>query len=404
MPVPLLIISDSPSGPSGLARITRDVATRIAQHLPDLFRVATFGYGSHGSCKLPFHQYVIEGMHEWVLPTLPDVWRDFAGKEHGIIMTVWDASRLLWFARPENVQDKYLRDFLNDADFDRWGYFPMDATGPHDKLTAILGHTMQAYDRVLGYSSWADKILRRTLTTEGIDLDWLPHGIDTSVFKPRNRSAARHGFGERIGARTLKGKFLSVPDDAFMVGIVATNQIRKDYGLGVQAVAEIAKNRKVLMWIHIDTLERHWSIPALINDFGFSHDSAVVTMADMTDEEMSWCYSACDVTLGIGQAEGFGYPIFESLACGTPCVHGDYGGAAEHLPEYMLADPPGYPVETVMHLEGLYNTYRPIHSPQTWAMRALQQKHSNTSLLPAHLDWNNLWPEWEQWLRKGVKP
>jgi len=54
-----------------------------------------------------------------------------------------------------------------------------------------------------------------------------------------------------------------------MVGIVATNQARKDFGLGIQAVSELARERKVILWIHTDELERHWSIPALVHDYGF---------------------------------------------------------------------------------------------------------------------------------------
>lgn len=394
MPVPLLLISDAPSGPSGLARITRDLATRIATHLPDVFRVATFGYGSHGSCKLPFHQYVIEGMHDWVLPTLPQVWKDFAGDEHGAIFSVWDASRLLWFARPENCQERYLRDFLQKGNFDRWGYFPMDAVGPNGRLTAILSHTMQGYDRVLGYSKWAHGILEKSLTLDDLDLDWRPHGIDTSVFKPRNRIVARHGFGERIGAVNLKGKFLSVPDDALMIGIVATNQLRKDYGLGFQAAAEIAKSRKVLVWAHTDDYERHWSLPALINDFGFNHDSVVVTTNDMTDDEMAWCYSAADVTFAIGLGEGFGYGAAESLACGTPVVAPNYGGG-EFIPKEFLVEPVTY------RLEGPYNSYRPVMDVKQWAEKAIEVSKIKTKC-PEYIDWNVLWPSWAEWLVKGV--
>ncbi len=395
MAVPILILSDAPTAGTGLGRITRDLATRIHAHLPE-FEVATLGYGGPQQRSLGFPQYHME-MRDWVVHNLPEVWEDFAGQRKGAILSIWDGSRLLWFARPENCTDPALRKFLTNMPAERHGYFPMDATGPNNKLTAILKHTIDAYDRVLAYSKWAEDILKRTL--EPTDLDWRPHGIDTSVFRPQNYKVARHRFGERINAKNNKGKFLSVPDDAFMIGIVATNQIRKDFGLGIQVAAELQKERSVMLWIHTDELERHWSLPSLIYDYGFDHDKCVITCnMPFTDEQMAWCYSACDVTLGIGMSEGWGFPIFESLACGTPCIHGrDHGGAYEHMEDYMLVKP------ILTRLEGVYSSIRPLHDHKDWVKAILAlPKRQGGSLLPSHLDWNNLWPSWAEWFRKGV--
>ena len=82
-PFPLLILSDAPSASTGLGRICRDLATRIHERMSDVCKVATLGYGGPGSCKLGFQQYMIEGMSDWVVPTLPEVWKDFADEEKG---------------------------------------------------------------------------------------------------------------------------------------------------------------------------------------------------------------------------------------------------------------------------------------------------------------------------------
>ena len=396
MPTPLLLVSDGVTSGTGLGRITRDLAVRIADHLPDLYRLGTLGYGGPYSRAFSFPQYQMD-MQDWQINNLPEVWKDFAGNEKGIVLTIWDASRMLWFARPENCTDSRLKKFLTNPPFERWGYFPMDATGPHDRLTAILGHIIDGYDRVLAYSKWAEEILHRTLPKK--DITNLPHGIDCTVFMPRPRIQSRHSFGAKIGAVNEKLKFLAISDDAFAIGIVATNQARKDYGLAIQAIAEIAKQRPVFIWIHTDVIERHWSIPALLNDYGLK-DRAVVTGFPLTDEQMSWCYSAMDLTLGIGTGEGFGYPIFESLACGTPCIHGNDGGAAEHLrhlPAEMLVEP------IACRLEGPYCCQRNVYNPLDWAKRISElPKKNGASLLPSYLDWNENWKRWEQWFRKGV--
>jgi len=394
-PVPLLILSDAPTAGTGLGRITRDLAFRVSQYMPDEYRVATLGYGGSLTRSLPFVQYGME-MENWVVYNLPEIWKDFAGDEQGIVMTIWDASRLLWFSRPENCASPNLRRWMTDAPFQRWGYFPMDATGPHDRLTSVLKHTIEGYDRVIAYSSWAESILRKTLTRTPITdkLTFLPHGLNTSIFYERPRTEARRGFGERIGAKDRSGTFLSIPDDVLLVGIVATNQVRKDWGLGITVVAEMARTRKVMLWAHTDELERHWSLPALINDFGIMPET-IVTTIPLTDEQMACCYSACDVTLGIGSGEGFGFPLAESLACGTPVVHGNYGGG-EFVPRDMVVEPLSY------RLEGPYNCIRPVFTPQLWAQKALAASRKRTPF-PVQLDWNNLWPRWEQWLRDGLQ-
>ena len=397
MPTPLLILSDAPTAGSGLGRITKDLATRIHANLSDMYRVGTIGYGGPYSRALGFPQYSMD-MKDWVIGNLPEVWFDFAGEEKGIILTIWDASRMLWFSRPETCEDPRLRKFLQSGHLSRWGYFPIDATGVDDKLTLVLKHIIEGYDRVLTYSDWAGKILERTL---GKPVEAIPHGIDTSVFFPRNRVQARHLFGTRLGAKNIRGKKVgqpvSIADDALLIGIVGTNQIRKDWGLGISTVAELTSERKVTLWCHTDVLERHWSLPALLHDFGLSEQS-IVTLAQYPDEIMAWSYSACDVTLGIGLGEGFGLPIFESMACGTPCIHGNYGGAPEHIDNDFLVDP-----NYIYRIEGPYNCLRPVYQAVRWAAKADQVfDDKRRTALPLHLDWNNLWPSWAEWLKKGI--
>lgn len=392
-PTPLLIISDAPTAGTGLSRITRDLATRIHAHLPE-FRVGTLGYGGPYSRALGFPQYSMT-MNNWVIYNLPEVWEDFSGSEKGIILVIWDPSRTLWLNRPENCTDPRLREFLSKANLDVWGYIPIDATGPHDRLTALLKHTVEGYDRLLAYSKWSEAIFRRTLWKKPLlaSLTNIPHGIDATVFRPRDKTEARATFGEKLALKTQADKWVAIPDKHLLVGIVATNQARKDFGLGIATIAEIARTRDVTLWIKTDELERHWHIPGLLNDFGILKN-VIISTHEHTDEQMSWAYSASDVTLGIGNAEGFGYPIFESLACGTPCIHGDYGGAAEHLPDNMKIP------AVIYKLEGIYNTYRGVHDPVIWAAAA-QQDFGKVSL-PEHLDWTNLWPRWEKWFKDGL--
>jgi len=400
-PIPLLIFSDAVSAPTGLARITRDIASRVHANLSDVFRVATIGYGGAGSSKFGWTQYSWTHNGKWIIRDLPEIWEDFAGNQRGIFMSVYDPHRMLWLARPETCTEPLVQKFLEKAPFKKWGYFPIDATGPNDRLAGMLKACLMGYDRILCYSEWARKIVANTLRQDQSltpdyeatkrDLDQLPHGIDTSIFFPRPRARQRQMFGQMAVGQPG----ISIADDELLVGIVATNQARKDYGLGIATCAELAKTRKVRVWIHTDALERNWVIPWLCADFGLDGGN-LISLDQFSDDTMAKLYSACDVTLGIGLGEGFGYPIFESLACGCPCIHGNYGGAPEHMSENMLVT-----TGTFRH-EGVYGCVRPVFSPRDWADKIEALEPRLRYCLPPRLDWNNLWPRWEAWFRKGI--
>jgi len=395
---PILLISDSPSCSSGLGRITRDIAMRLSEHCADIFRVGTFGYGGPGSRVLPFQQYTIEGMHDWFIPTIRQVWEDFAGQEQGVVMTIWDASRLLWFTRPEDYcENKYMRDWLSNPPYKKWGYMPIDAKGPDHSLSCMIKECLVGYDSIIAYTDWGKSLVENTI---GIDesrkrnLSSLPHGIDTSVFFDQYKDKSRRIFSDFLG---FKGP--EIRSDELLIGIVATNQTRKDYGFAVQVISDLSKKFPLRLFIHTDALERHWSIPALLSDYGLL-SKAIVNVTELDNSTMRVIYSACDITLGIGLGEGFGFPIFESLACGTPCVTGSYGGQAEFMDRRMLVKP------DMMRLEGLYNCQRPVYSRSKWAQAiqnvvGLQKAGKLKAELPSNLDWSNLWPRWEEWFRES---
>jgi glycosyltransferase involved in cell wall biosynthesis len=218
--------------------------------------------------------------------------------------------------------------------------------------------------------------------------DFLPHGIDTTVFNPRDRKESKKAFRE--------GGFQGLSDDSMLIGIVATNQARKNWQLGIET-CKILLDRgvDVRLWCHTDILDRYWRLPNLIVDYGLT-GRAACTVTRFTDEQMAVMYSACDVTLGIGP-EGFGYPIAESLACGTPCVTGSYGAQAEFTPEFMQIEPIAH------YYENPFCSKRPVYNARHWADFA-QQVAGTPASLPDHVNWSagKLWPLWQSWLRKGL--
>ena len=388
-PTPILFLGDAPERPGGLSRILRDLAT-LTSRLPQ-FRVGTLGRGARGSRQLPFVQYGYDELTgQWGELYLEQVWRDFAGDERGVVFTIWDASRLHWFAQPSYLPSGGLRDFLMAGHFDRWGYFPIDSTGPLDRLTTQSRDTLLGYNRVLAYTCWARDLVTRSIGNS-CDLDWLPHGLNLDTFKPQDRRAAR-AWSSRLHANDT------------VVGVVAANQTRKDWGL-VAMVARLLRDRfgsRFRIWWHSDALQRAWNLPALVADYGLS-ETVVLTIHAMTDAQLATAYASCDLTLHPGLGEGFCYPLAESLACGTPAIAGDYAGGAELLKdraEWLLA-----PAE--MRLDTLHNCFRPVFNPVEWTQRAAMVIESAPEpeacrAMVEHLAWTRLWHQWKKWLLRGA--
>ncbi len=344
--IPLLVLSDAPSITTGLARITRELLKHIRTdpETSSVFRIGTLGMGQRSFISKPYPQYP-GSLNVHGVPELMDVWRDFSEGQPGIVFTIMNPEWMPFIHQ------------IHRRPFKAWGYFPIDCEGPSGTLRKSVLNIVNGYDRKLAYSAWAAKM---------IDSEFLPHGIDTSIYYPRDVK-----------------KY-----DGLTVGVCATNTSRKDWGLAAETCA-ILKHRghKIQLLAHTDNFGH---LPELFEEFGIA-DDVILDNKRMHEDEMAEWYSQCDVTLAIGSGEGFGYPIAESLACGVPCIHGWYAGGVELQPDLVIP--------TMYRYDGLDG--RPVFNPKTWA-KAVEYRKVCVQL-PQHFDWNNLWPRWKQWLLEGVK-
>jgi glycosyltransferase involved in cell wall biosynthesis len=383
---PILFYGDSADLRTGLARIGRDLAVHCCT-LPE-FRVGYLGRGGTGSRQLPFVQYNFPAEHQWGEAHIARVWSDFAENERGVIFTIWDASRLGWFANPMAMAlPTDLDRFLASGQFERWGYFPVDSTGPRDRLTVASCETLRRYDRVLGYGAWGAGVLERSLGRDR-SVDWIPHGLNMDVWQPRDRTAARMASG--------------FAKEDTVIGCLMSNQTRKDWGLACAIARELTDCK---FWFHVDALVRdwRWDLRALIADTDIASRIQVTVGDWLSDDELSYRYSACDLTMLPSLGEGFGFSIVESLACGVPCIHGNYGGGVELVPQASwLVEPAAW------RLESLQCCVRPVYRPEDWVeviRGALDEKASADFCRESveHLSWKNLWPAaWRKFFLEGL--
>lgn len=155
---------------------------------------------------------------------------------------------------------------------------------------------------------------------------YAPHAVDVA-FVPTDT-----GFREAI----------DVPADAYLVGIVAANYGTKIYdrkGFGDMAHAlSLFMDERPDAYVYLHTLTETndgYNLPRLLEYKGVAPerirwaDQYLIKKQAITDDQMAGIYSSFDVLLATSRGEGFGLPVIEAQACGTPVIASNWTAQAE---------------------------------------------------------------------------
>ncbi len=388
---PIMVVGDNPSLPGGLARSGRDIATLLCT-IPN-FRVAYLGRGIGNRRMFPFTLYDYPEYGQWGENYIQGAWEDFAGDDQGVIITVDDASRRHWFSHPIGLPEELTKFLGPGRNFQKWMYLPVDSTGISGTALPLAGRDCVAhYDRVLAASEWGCNVLKSGGRS---DADWLPHGIWPDKFHP-------HPDGSAICRPGMEWSHAQI-----VVGCVMANQSRKDYPAAFECFATLKAEygNRFQAWLHTDSMLQYWDVRALAVEFGVG-DCIEVTL-NLSDDQLSLRYSACDCTILPSAGEGFGFPIAESLACGTACIVTDSAAGPELVEESCRCRPVAYRVATQ------HNVVWAVISGYAFAQAAKIQiekkrgdwEYRSEELAESvrHLQWPNLKHLWTRWLLDGLK-
>lgn len=164
----------------------------------------------------------------------------------------------------------------------------------------------------------------------GVEGYYIPHSIDTKVFKPT----------DKILDQPVQ-EFMGFEDDRFVVGMNAANKAsgiihRKAFGEGMMAFAMLCrKYPDAILYIHTDASSPHgWNLMALGQMLGIPKDNMafpdpLAYRYGMSQEMLAGIYSSFDVLLATSYGEGFGVPTVEAQACGVPVIVSNFAASPE---------------------------------------------------------------------------
>lgn len=168
---------------------------------------------------------------------------------------------------------------------------------------------------------------------QGVDCLYVPHAIDTGVFKPTELIQGTEGA---VTAR----QWMDVPEEARLVASVAANKgqvDRKSFAESFLAMAiHMEKHPDVWFYVHTEPTAAMTGLDlrSLAAAVGLPMDrvrfpDAYSYRMGIPREALAAIYTACDVMLQPSRGEGFGIPVVEAQACGVPVIVSNATAQAE---------------------------------------------------------------------------
>lgn len=166
----------------------------------------------------------------------------------------------------------------------------------------------------------------RELREAGLDPLYVPHGVDTAAYRPVDDARAQ----------------TEMPEDAFIVGMVAANKgnpSRKGFPEAFSAFAALREQHAdAMLYLHTEATGRYSdgvNLPDLAERCGIPKEALLycdqyrAVHFPFPPERMAAVYSSLDVLLMPSYGEGFGIPTVEAQACGVPVIVSDFSAQPE---------------------------------------------------------------------------
>jgi glycosyltransferase involved in cell wall biosynthesis len=275
---------------------------------------ATWGLG--GSPQAWHGIPVFPADDQWGNVTLPRLAQHWGGDDECLVIFLGD----VWPLHAPQLGE------LNMA-----AWTPVD----HDPIPPQVN---AAFDELIRRPIAMSRFGEQQFKDRGRDPLYVPHGIETGTYrpKPEQRSKMREAMG--------------IPDDAFVVGMVAANKgsrpPRKAFPQVFEAFAQFRKDHPdAYLYLHSEMSGKHdgidlraLAIACEIPPESIKHTPPWWLELEVKPDDMANIYSTFDVLASPSYGEGFGVPIIEAQSCGVPVIVTDFTAMTELCGAGWLVD------------------------------------------------------------------
>ena len=242
------------------------------------------------------------GYDMWANDVLSLHSRHHFGESNGLILTLCD----VWVIKNPALKEMPLASWV-----------PIDHTPIPPKVA-------QFFTEYNSHPIAMSKFGLAELQNLGLEASYVPHAIDTDVFRPLTE----------IDGRPVR-EMMGLPDDAFVVGMNAANKgshkIRKSFPEVFLAFAMFQRKRPdAILYLHAEKFGHSAGVDLvrLAQACGVPEDSIRYTdqyayRMGLKPELLAAMYSCFDVLASPSMGEGFGIPVVEAQACGVPVIVSD---------------------------------------------------------------------------------
>ncbi len=320
----ILILSDHPLSPSGVGTQTKYMIDALLK--TGRYSVISLGgavkHQSYEPIKVEpwgddFVIYPIDGYgnHEMI--------RSVMAKERpDVLWYMTDPRFYEWLWEIENE----VRANMPMVYYHVWDNFP----APH-----FNGRYYRSTDEIVCISKVTYECVKQVVPDNLEAIRYLPHAVHNDIFRPLTSTTE-----EREVVKRVRNDIISVSEnfrspDKKLFFWNSRNARRKQSGTLIwwfkEWLDKVGHDKATLL-MHTDARDPHGQdLPHIIQHLGVDDGQVLLSTNKVQPRELAAMYNACDYTLGISDAEGFGLSTLESLSCGTPIIVNMTGGLQEQV-------------------------------------------------------------------------